>query len=61
MAAFRATERGQLAAEYGKEEADAAVGRLKHRLEKLKAMQVWCLSSAAPPTYNNNNVYDIIP
>lgn len=40
MAAFHAEERGEAAAEFGKEAADAAVARMRKRLEKLKALQV---------------------
>lgn len=40
MAAFRAAERDESAAQFGKEHADAAMGRMKGRLEKLKAIQV---------------------
>lgn len=40
MAAFRAAERDESAAQFGKEHADAAVEKMKARLEKLKAIQV---------------------
>lgn len=40
MATFHAEERGEAAAEFGKEAADAAVARMRKRLEKLKALQV---------------------
>lgn len=40
MAAFRAAERDESAAQFGKEHADAAVEKMKSRLEKLKAIQV---------------------
>lgn len=40
MAAFHAEERGEAAAEFGKEDADAAVAKMRKRLEKLKALQV---------------------
>lgn len=40
MAAFRAAERDESAAQFGKEHADAAVEKMKTRLEKLKAVQV---------------------
>lgn len=43
MAAFRAAERDETAAQFGKEHADAAVDRMKGRLEKLKAVQVGSL------------------
>eukprot|EP00903_Cladosiphon_okamuranus_P017842 g16420.t1 len=39
MAAFHAAERDETAAQFGKEHADAAVDRMKARLEKLKAIQ----------------------
>jgi len=40
MAAFRAAERDENEAQFGKEHADAAVEKMKARLEKLKAIQV---------------------
>lgn len=40
MSAFRAAERDDTAAQFGKDHADAAVERMKHRMEKLKAIQV---------------------
>lgn len=40
MSAFRAVERDDSAAQFGKDHADAAVERMKHRMEKLKAIQV---------------------
>ena len=40
MAAFRAAERDESAAQFGKEHADAAVDRMKARLDKLKTIQV---------------------
>lgn len=46
MASFRAAERDETAAQFGKEHADAAVARMKTRLDKLKAMQVSCVCEA---------------
>lgn len=40
MAAFRAAERDETAEQFGKEHAEAAVDRMKTRLDKLKAIQV---------------------
>ncbi|CAM9663007.1 unnamed protein product [Ectocarpus sp. 4 AP-2014] len=40
MSTFRAAERDDTAAQFGKDHADAAVERMKHRIEKLKAIQV---------------------
>lgn len=40
MAAFRAAEREDTAAQFGKEQADDAVNRMKKQLEKLKKTQV---------------------
>ncbi|CAN0071015.1 unnamed protein product, partial [Ectocarpus sp. 12 AP-2014] len=40
ISAFRAAERDDTAAQFGKDHADAAVERMKHRIEKLKAIQV---------------------
>lgn len=42
MVAFRAAERDETAAQFGKADADAAVDRMKARLVKLKAIQVLC-------------------
>ncbi|CAB1118817.1 unnamed protein product [Ectocarpus sp. CCAP 1310/34] len=39
MSAFRGAERDDTAAQFGKDHADAAVERMKHRIEKLKAIQ----------------------
>ena len=40
MATFHAAEQDEAAATFGKEAADAAVDRMKRRLEALKAVQV---------------------
>lgn len=40
MAAFCAAEQGEAAATFGEEAADAAVDRMKNRLEALKRVQV---------------------
>ena len=40
MAAFCAAEQDEAAATFGKEAADAAVDRMKNRLEALKRVQV---------------------
>lgn len=39
MAAFRAAEQDGTEAQFGKKDADAAVDRMKDRLEKLKSLQ----------------------
>lgn len=40
MAAFRAMEKEENAAQYGKEVADAAMAKMRTRLETLKSLQV---------------------
>lgn len=47
MVAFHAEERGDAAAEFGKEAADAAVAGMRKRLDKLKALQVGMNYTAA--------------